>query len=40
MQVSVSSWNFIGEMTGAWSDTRVFKGRWNFENADPAAADA
>ncbi|GHU33146.1 hypothetical protein AGMMS50256_24550 [Betaproteobacteria bacterium] len=28
---------FIGEITGAWSDTRVFKeGHWNFENADPA----
>ncbi|SDX92654.1 flavin reductase family protein [Nitrosomonas sp. Nm33] len=28
---------FIGEVVGAWSDTRVFKnGHWNFENADPA----
>jgi flavin reductase (DIM6/NTAB) family NADH-FMN oxidoreductase RutF len=28
---------FIGEITGAWSDTRAFKGgHWNFENADPA----
>jgi flavin reductase (DIM6/NTAB) family NADH-FMN oxidoreductase RutF len=28
---------FIGEIVGAWSDTRVFKdGHWNFETADPA----
>jgi flavin reductase (DIM6/NTAB) family NADH-FMN oxidoreductase RutF len=28
---------FIGEVVGAWSDTRVFNnGHWNFENADPA----
>lgn len=28
---------FIGEVVGAWSDTRVFKdGHWNFEGADPA----
>lgn len=28
---------FIGEVVGAWADTRVFKdGHWNFENADPA----
>jgi flavin reductase (DIM6/NTAB) family NADH-FMN oxidoreductase RutF len=28
---------FIGEVVGAWSDTRVFaSGHWNFENADPA----
>ena len=28
---------FIGEVVGAWSDTRVFKdGHWNFESADPA----
>jgi flavin reductase (DIM6/NTAB) family NADH-FMN oxidoreductase RutF len=28
---------FIGEVTGAWADTRVFsKGRWHFEDADPA----
>src|SRR5262245_2846068 len=28
---------FIGEVTGAWPDTRVFRnGHWNFENADPA----
>lgn len=28
---------FIGEIVGAWSDTRVFKnGHWQFENADPA----
>ena len=28
---------FIGEVVGAWSDTRVFKnGHWNFENADPS----
>lgn len=27
---------FIGEVVGAWSDTRAFKaGRWNFENAGP-----
>ncbi len=27
---------FIGEVVGAWSDTRVFRnGHWNFENADP-----
>jgi flavin reductase (DIM6/NTAB) family NADH-FMN oxidoreductase RutF len=27
---------FIGEVTGAWADTRVFNdGHWNFENADP-----
>ncbi len=26
---------FIGQVTAAWSDTRVFKdGHWNFENAD------
>lgn len=28
---------FIGEITGAWSDTRVFRdGHWHFEDADPA----
>lgn len=28
---------FIGEVIGAWADTRVFKdGHWNFETADPA----
>jgi len=28
---------FIGEVVGAWSDTRVFKqGHWDFEHADPA----
>lgn len=28
---------FIGEVVGAWSDTRVFSnGHWNFENADPS----
>jgi flavin reductase (DIM6/NTAB) family NADH-FMN oxidoreductase RutF len=28
---------FIGEVVGAWSDTRAFKdGRWLFETADPA----
>ena len=28
---------FIGEITGAWSDTRVFsEGHWHFEQADPA----
>lgn len=28
---------FIGEVVGAWSDTRVFTdGHWNYENADPA----
>jgi flavin reductase (DIM6/NTAB) family NADH-FMN oxidoreductase RutF len=28
---------FIGEVTGAWADSRVFSdGRWHFENADPA----
>lgn len=28
---------FIGEVTAAWADTRVFsKGRWHFEEADPA----
>ncbi len=27
---------FIGEVVGAWSDTRVFKdGHWNYEGADP-----
>ena len=27
---------FIGEVEGAWSDTRVFKdGHWHFETADP-----
>lgn len=27
---------FIGEIVGAWADTRVFSdGRWNFETADP-----
>jgi flavin reductase (DIM6/NTAB) family NADH-FMN oxidoreductase RutF len=27
---------FIGEVVGAWSDTRVFSdGHWHFENADP-----
>lgn len=27
---------FIGEVVGAWADTRVFQnGHWNFENADP-----
>jgi flavin reductase (DIM6/NTAB) family NADH-FMN oxidoreductase RutF len=28
---------FIGEVVGAWSDTRVFSnGHWDFANADPA----
>ena len=28
---------FIGEVTAAWADTRVFRdGRWHFEDADPA----
>ncbi|EEE08089.1 flavin reductase family protein [Burkholderia multivorans] len=28
---------FVGEVVGAWSDTRVFRdGRWYFEMADPA----
>ena len=28
---------FIGEITGAWADTRVFeRGHWKFEAADPA----
>lgn len=28
---------FIGEVTAAWADTRIFKdGRWLFETADPA----
>lgn len=28
---------FIGEVVGAWADTRVFsEGRWRFEQADPA----
>ncbi|MFZ6769993.1 flavin reductase family protein [Undibacterium sp. Di26W] len=28
---------FIGEVVGAWADTRVFNnGHWNFERADPA----
>lgn len=28
---------FIGEVVGAWSDTRVFNnGHWYFETADPA----
>lgn len=28
---------FIGEVVGAWADTRVFKdGHWQFEHADPA----
>ncbi|WCM23864.1 flavin reductase family protein [Paraburkholderia bryophila] len=28
---------FIGEVVGAWADTRVFEnGHWNFERADPA----
>lgn len=28
---------FIGEVVGAWSDTRVFRsGRWRYESADPA----
>lgn len=27
---------FIGEVVGAWADTRVFSnGHWNFESADP-----
>lgn len=27
---------FIGEVVGAWADTRVFQnGHWNFESADP-----
>jgi flavin reductase (DIM6/NTAB) family NADH-FMN oxidoreductase RutF len=27
---------FIGEVVGAWADTRVFRnGHWDFENADP-----
>jgi flavin reductase (DIM6/NTAB) family NADH-FMN oxidoreductase RutF len=28
---------FIGEVVGAWADTRVFSnGRWHFEDAEPA----
>jgi len=28
---------FIGEIVGAWADTRVFKdGHWHFEEADPS----
>ena len=28
---------FIGEVTGAWADNRVFRdGRWHFEDADPS----
>ncbi|MFC0254030.1 flavin reductase family protein [Massilia consociata] len=28
---------FIGEVTGAWADARVFRdGHWHFESADPA----
>lgn len=28
---------FIGEVTGAWADTRVFRaGHWHFDDADPA----
>ncbi|HEJ9094310.1 flavin reductase family protein [Serratia odorifera] len=28
---------FIGEIVGAWSDTRIFSdGHWHFETADPA----
>ena len=28
---------FIGEITGAWADSRVFReGHWQFEHADPA----
>jgi len=28
---------FIGEVTGAWADSRVFRdGHWHFETADPA----
>jgi flavin reductase (DIM6/NTAB) family NADH-FMN oxidoreductase RutF len=28
---------FIGEVVGAWADSRVFSnGRWHFENADPS----
>jgi flavin reductase (DIM6/NTAB) family NADH-FMN oxidoreductase RutF len=28
---------FIGEVVGAWADTRAFKdGHWQFEHADPA----
>lgn len=28
---------FIGEVVGAWADTRVFRdGHWHFESADPA----
>jgi flavin reductase (DIM6/NTAB) family NADH-FMN oxidoreductase RutF len=28
---------FIGEVTGAWADTRVFrKGHWKYENTDPS----
>lgn len=28
---------FIGEITGAWADSRVFsEGRWKFDSADPA----
>lgn len=28
---------FIGEVTAAWADTRVFRdGHWHFEDADPA----
>lgn len=27
---------FIGEVTAAWADTRIFRGgRWHYENADP-----
>jgi len=27
---------FIGEVIGAWADTRVFKnGHWEFESSDP-----
>ncbi|QNK02225.1 flavin reductase family protein [Dyella telluris] len=28
---------FVGEVVGAWADTRVFaNGHWNYEHADPA----
>ncbi|EXU73450.1 flavin reductase family protein [Erwinia mallotivora] len=28
---------FIGEVTGAWADTRVFRdGHWHFDSADPS----
>lgn len=28
---------FIGEITGAWADSRIFSnGRWKFDSADPA----